>query len=486
MKKISFASMGVMDWVRTVLSTLAYVLCVVWTGNYWLLLGTPIVFDVYSTRIIPWGWWKRRKDGRRPHWLVEWLDAIIFALVAVYLINLFLFQNYKIPTSSLEKSLLVGDHLFVSKVSYGPRMPNAPIAMPLTQNTLPILECRSYLEWPMWGYKRLAGLGRVEHDDIVVFNFPAGDTVCVAMPNPDYYSILLSEGCSYVSSHTDVAQGTQWRNSWERNHFLMGYGRYRLDKAKEALGGIVWRPVDKRDCYVKRCIALPGDTLEIRHNTVYINGAKVEDHAGVQHNYVVRTNGTILTARFFENLGISDDDRRSGGSGPNYYLPLTAEKAAQVEKMPNIQLVKIEDAPHDSTGLSVFPYSTDYPWSRDNFGPLWMPERGATVKLDVKNIMLYERIIGAYEGHDLQVKDETIYIDGEVATEYTFQMDYYFMLGDNRHKSADSRYWGFVPEDHVVGKPILIWLSLDADKEGLGAIRWSRFFQMVDNGAVVD
>ncbi len=480
MKKIDFKAVSVGSWIKVSLAMLVYLLCVIWIGNYWLLLGLPIIFDIYVTRIVPWGFWKRRKDGKKPSVVVEWIDAIIFALVAVYFINLFLFQNYKIPSSSLEKSLLVGDHLFVSKVSYGPRMPNAPISMPLTQNTLPLLNCRSYLEWPMWGYNRLAGLGQVERDDIVVFNFPAGDTVCINMPNPDYYSILLSEGCNYVAMHNEVLTPDAWSNSWERNHFLMDLGRKRVNNAREALGGIVWRPVDKRDCYVKRCLALPGDTLSVVHNVVYINGQKLDDHEGVQHNYTVTTNGSILNNRFFDNLGISNEDRRTAGNGPRYYLPLSAQKAKAVSEMANIQSVEQEELQPDSTGFSVFPYSPEFPWSRDNYGPIWMPKRGATVAINIDNLLLYERIIADYEGHDLKVRGNDIYIDGELATEYTFGMDYYFMLGDNRHKSADSRYWGFVPEDHIVGKSILIWLSLDPDKSGLDAIRWNRFFKFVE------
>ncbi len=479
MKKIDFKEISLANWIKTAIATITYILLVIWIGSWWLFIFTPVIFDIYSTRIIPWDFLKKSAQGTSFQRSVEWLDAIVFALVAVYLINLFLFQNYKIPTSSLEKSLLVGDHLFVSKVSYGPRMPNAPIAMPLTQNTLPGLDCKSYLEWPMWDYKRLAGLGKVEHGDIVVFNFPAGDTVCVNMPNPDYYSILLSEGCGYVAQHHELLGTANLENSWQRNHFLMECGRRRIEEQQGVLSEIVWRPVDKRDCYVKRCIALPGDTLEIRHNVVYINGAVSEDYPEAQHNYYISTNGTILNDRFFESLGISNDDRRVGGSGPNYYLPLTKEKAERVRQMPVIQSIKQDDMRPDSTGMSVFPFSQDYPWSRDNYGPIWMPERGSTVKLDVHNLMLYERIITAYEGNDLRVEGEKIFINGEETTEYTFEMDYYFMLGDNRHKSADSRYWGFVPEDHIVGKPLLIWLSLDPDKAGLG-IRWERFFKLVD------
>lgn len=479
MRKINFKEVSTWRWIKGVFYTLIFILCVVWIGNYWLLLGTPIVFDMCITCIIPWDFWKRRKDGKKPSALVEWIDAIVFALIAVYFINLFLFQNYKIPTSSLEKSLLVGDHLYVSKVSYGPRMPNTPIFFPLAQNTLPILNCKSYLDWPMWDYKRLKGLGSVERNDIVVFNFPAGDTVCLAMTNPDYYSIILGEGLNYVMQNRDVLKGRSFETSWERNAFLREYGRKRVQNSP-VLSDIVWRPVDKRDCYVKRCIALPGDTLEIRHNAIYINGKLSPDAPDVQHVYKVQTNGVLLNDKFFESLGISNDDRASAGIGPMYYLPLTAEKAEKVKTMPVITSIEIEDDAPDSTGLNLFPFSQDYPWSRDNYGPLWMPKAGTTVSLDYKNAVLYERIITAYEGHSLDVRGKEVYVDGQLTTEYTFAQDYYFMLGDNRHKSADSRYWGFVPEDHIVGKPILVWLSLDPDKSLFNSIRWDRFFKMIE------
>ena len=473
--KFDLKNISTADWVKTALASLAFLLMVVWIGNPWLLLGLPLVADIYSTRIIPWGFWKKNKNGQKPSALVEWIDAILFALVAVYFITLFFFQNYKIPTSSLEKSMLVGDHLFVSKVAYGPRMPNAPLYVPMTQNQLPVLNCKSYLEWPMWGYHRLAGLGKVQRNDIVVFNFPAGDTVCLAMTNPDYYSILMS-----VGSNAARAEDLQhFPSAWARNHFLAEQGRRKVHQPSSALSDIVWRPVDKRDCYVKRCIGLPGDSLAIKHNSVFINGQELADFPDVQHVYRVSTNNNLsLNDRFFDNLGVSKDDRRDAGSGPDYYIPLTRAKAQQVAQMPSIRSVEILDYEPDSLGGSVFPYSPDYPWSRDNFGPLWIPKAGASIQLNAVNALLYERVITAYEGHTLDVdNDGNVFVDGHAASSYTFAMDYYFMMGDNRHKSADSRYWGFVPEDHIIGKPLFIWLSLDPDKSLFSSIRWDRFFK---------
>ena len=465
-------------WIKLVIASIIFILWVVWIQNYWFLLAYPLVFDNYITKKIPWGFWKKRKDGKKPSAIVEWIDAIVFALVAVYIINIFLFQNYKIPTSSLEKSLLVGDHLFVSKASYGPRMPNTPIAFPLVQNTFSSTTLiKSYLDWPHWDYKRLAGITNVKNNDIVVFNFPAGDTVPFLSNNPDYYNQMLITGIQEAQKNNNLMPKQPFNSDWERNHYFMNIGRKFIHNHPERFGTVISRPVDKRDNYVKRCIALPGDVLEVRHNQVYINGEAVENPEGLQHNYLIKTDGTALNDRFYERLGVSKIDRQ--GMGSAYYIPLTKDKAKLVEDMPFIESITIDEEIPNNTGLQVFPYSSDYNWSRDNFGPLAMPKKGETIDITIKNLPIYERIITAYEGNKLRVKDGQIYINDKPASTYTFEMDYYFMLGDNRHKSADSRSWGFVPEDHIVGKPILVWLSLDPDKSFPANIRWDRFFKIV-------
>jgi signal peptidase I len=465
-------------WIRFGISAVIFILWVVWIGNYWIFLGFPLLFDVYITKWIPWDFWKKRKDGKKPSAFVEWTDALLFALVAVYLINIFLFQNYKIPTSSLEKSLLVGDHLFVSKVSYGPRMPNTPIAFPLVQNTFPIINTKSYTSWPHWDYKRLAGFGQVKRDDIVVFNFPAGDTVCVKMTNPDFHNIILKDAFDHSGMRRPMPPQDQTTSAWHRNQYIKAKGRQLVKDNEAYFGEIIYRPVDRRDNYVKRCVAIPGDVFEIRNNQIYINGEKADNPENLQHNYWIQTDGKDLSDRFFKNLNISKEDRHM--VRPSLYvLPLTEEQKSKLDTYHFIKGVSIHNEAPDSSGMQVFPYSPDYPWSRDNFGPLKMPKKGETVELNLKNLVLYDRIITAYECNTLEVKGETIYINNQEATSYTFQMDYYFMLGDNRHKSADSRYWGFVPEDHIVGKPILVWLSLDKDESLLKSIRWNRFFKLV-------
>ncbi len=479
MPKVSVAT-----WIRFSIAALVYSLWVIWVGNWWLLIGLAIIFDVYISKKVPWDFWKRTKDGEKPKAWVEWADALIFALVAVYFINLFLFQNYKIPTSSLEKTLLVGDHLFVSKVSYGPRIPQTPLSFPLLQNTVPILNTKSYSEWPQWEYRRLKGFGEVENGDIVVFNFPTGDTVPTKYVNPDIYIVSRNQGMALASSNKQLMEGLENASQWEINNRLRELGKEQIVLNPEYYGEVVYRPVDRRDNYVKRCVAIAGDSLEIRHNQVYINGVKVENPEGLQHFYNVMTDGTAINARFLDKMEISNEDASRMNMGNGYYMiPLTEKKAEEMKSYPFVRQMVMDEDKIDSTSMpQVWPYSTDYKWSRDNYGPLYIPKKGATVKLSLQNLVIYDRVITAYEGNTLKVQHGDIYINDVKTDEYTFKMDYYFMMGDNRHQSADSRYWGFVPEDHVVGRPILVWLSLNKDKSLFGGkIRFNRFFKWVVN-----
>ena len=459
------------QYIKFAIAAVLYGLFILWMQNGWLALGYILLADIYLTNYIPWGAWKKTNNPTLKS-IYDWIDDIIFALVAVYFINLFIFQNYQIPSSSLEKSLLVGDYLFVSKVSYGPRVPNTPLSFPLVQNTLPILNCKSYLDWPSWDYKRVAGLGQIQRNDIVVFNFPAGDTVATLQQNPDYYTLVQM------------------------------YGREAVRMNKQSFGEIIYRPVDKRENYVKRCVGLPGDSLSIRNNQVYINGKAAQNPKNMQLNYFVETE-TPLTETMFRNWGVSRDDYMPYGQPctvtdpetlsflgfqPNangtynlvYRFPMTEAMVAQVKKLPSVKKVIVE--PEIIGGTMYYPVDYDNGWTRDNYGPIWIPKRGATIELTPENLALYRRCIKNYEHNELEEKDGVVYINGEKATTYTFQYDYYWMMGDNRHNSADSRSWGFVPEDHIVGKPIMIWLSLDKDRSLIdGGIRWNRLFRWVDS-----
>ena len=432
-------------WMRFGAVALLYVLWTIWMGNPWLLLGLLLLGDIYLTQFLPWGAWKGL-ENKTLRTIMSWVDAIVYALVLVYFLFLFVGQNYQIPSSSLEKSLLTGDFLWVNKVVYGPRVPQTPLHFPLAQNTLPILNCKSYIENPQLEYHRLKGLRNVERMDIVVFNFPAGDTVAQKMPNPDYYTLCYERGRDVV-----------------RNN-------------KELFGDIIYRPVDRRDNYVKRCVGLPGEMLEIKDGIIYANGKAVPQPENVQYFYYVETDGTLIDEPLFDELGISMDDRHMVSGG--YILPLTeAMKKTLTSKAWVRGIQRIQPDPGET--LITYPVGTDYGWTHANYGPVWIPKKGETMRLSLRNLPLYERCIRNYEGNTLEVKGDQIYINGKVATTYTFKMDYYWMQGDNRDNSLDSRYWGFVPEDHIVGTPSIILISFDKDHSLFGGgIRWNRIFKM--------
>lgn len=467
------------QWGKFIAVTLCYLLFLFWVGSWWGLIVVPFIYDVYISKKIKWQWWKDAEGPTR--FIMGWVDALVFALVAVYFINLFFFQNFVIPSSSLEKSLLTGDYLFVSKVSYGPRIPETPLSMPLTQHTLPIINTKSYIEWPHWDYRRVKGLGHVKLNDIVVFNYPAGDTLCSAdaYKDQDYYAL-----CSYIGKSLLASQGMEQpdlkaMNPVAQRDYLenvMAMGRKYMKDNPVEYGEIITRPTDRRENYVKRCVGLPGQTLQIKNRIVYLNGKANKEPDNVQYSYYVKLKGQMPT-ELMDELGISNEDMAS--LNQYGYLPLTQKAAKKLAARKDI-VADIRLNTDAQTG-DLYPLNAYTGWTRDNYGPVWIPKKGATVKLNMKNIAVYERPIRAYEHNDLKVKNGQIYINGRLAHSYTFKMDYYWMMGDNRHNSADSRYWGFVPEDHIVGKPIFIWWSHNPDHPGFSGIRWSRLFNFVDN-----
>lgn len=440
-------------WFKFGIVALLYTLLfIVWTRNFWFLLGLPLIFDLYITkyiqRIIHWEkHQQRKKDNKLYREIFSWVDAIIFALAFATIINIYFFQMYTIPTSSMEKTLLVGDYLYVSKAKYGPRMPQTPLALPLMHHTTP-WGTKSYSEAIQRPYKRLPGRGEVERGDIVVFNFPAGDSVILERQNETYYDIVRQYTSSYGPSKGRKMMNQQYT--------------------------VVARPVDKREHYVKRCVALPGDTLQVEHTQLLINGQPQNYIDNQQYIYFVETSSP-LGKKLFERLAIAPDDIYYSPSTGTYTLPLTQRTVEELESLENV--ISVTKRESTEPFLAIFPNNENFPWTEDNFGPLWIPSKGATIELSLENLPLYERIIKNYEGHSLEVKGEDILIDGNRATSYTFAMDYYFMMGDNRHMSADSRFWGFVPEDHIVGTPLFVWLSLDKYKPFPSNIRWDRMFR---------
>ncbi len=429
-------------WIRAGIWCSLYIAFVAWVAwddakSWGWIILLPIILDAFTTRYINWGFWKKYKDTNPALFkLCSWIDAIVFALVAVYFINLYLFQNYQIPSSSLEKSLRVGDFLFVSKMSYGARVPNTPLSMPLMQHSWPawLGGGKSYCTNPQWPYKRLRGWDTPKKGDIVVFNFPTGDTVCLKMQNPDYYTL-----CHY-------------------------YGKQVVEQRKDVFGDISVRPVDRRENYVKRCVGEPGDSLQVIESRVFTKAAAGEwteepEREGVQLNYIIETDGHLLSKSYLDKIGVSEDDRMTIEPGV-YHFPLTQKMLSEMSKNEHIVRISVES---ERAGGDMYPLGATT-WTRDNYGPIYIPRKGDRLLITEANYPIYRRIAEAYEHQAMRI--------GEV---YEFRMDYYWMMGDNRHNSADSRYWGFVPEDHIVGRPVFIWLSVEKDRPwGKGHIRWNR------------
>lgn len=487
------------QWTKFIVVLILFLLFLWWVKSWWGLLVVPFIFDVYITKKIRWQWWK---DAEKPVRVVmSWIDAIVFALIAVYFINLFFFQNYVIPSSSLEKSLLRGDYLFVSKVSYGPRIPQTPLTMPLTQHTLPLFGCKSYISWPKWEYRRVKGLGTVQQNDIVVFNYPAGDTV---MSNPpyqaqDYYQACYTCGRQQLALEDSTIAAMDPAHRWDFYQRLMEAGAQYIKAGAGEFGTLIARPTDRRENYVKRCVGLPGQTLEIRNQHVYTNGKLNKEPDEVQYSYWVTFKRNVLIPQetleeleiTAEDLGLTklDEDYLVKNKGIVYddkypmpiIMPMTnsAYKALSANKGLVEQIIPVSDTNH-ADNYKTYPLNGSHGWTRDNYGPVWIPKKGESVRLTLENLPVYERPIRVYEKNKLEVRDGKIYINDRQADTYTFKMDYYWMMGDNRHNSADSRYWGFVPEDHIVGKPILIWLSINPESIGQ-KVRWNRLFRFVDN-----
>ena len=382
-------------------------------------------------------------------WVRDWLDSILWAVFAALIIRTFLFEMYTIPSSSMEGTLMTGDYLLVSKIGYGPRFPNTPLSFPFVHHTLPWTKyTKSYIEWPQVGYWRLPGFSSIKRNDPIVFNFPAGDTLCENFQsNYTYYQTVRTCG---------------------RDAVRKGTAALPINDQMIRCGKVITRPVDKRENYVKRLIGMPGDTIQIIDGIVYVNGEMGYQPPKMQFSYLVKTTGSNINIKTLEKYDIYE----AGRIGENEFVFRTNAQTAEVlKKLPFVidvqKLVLNEPA--------QFPYDTaHFKWTVDNYGPIVIPKEGVTVKINPENIALYDRCITAYEHNDLKIKDNKLYINGKETDEYTFGMDYYWMMGDNRHNSQDSRFWGYVPVDHIVGKPLFVWFSKD---NTFGKIRWNRFFK---------
>ncbi|MDO4211198.1 MAG: S26 family signal peptidase [Bacteroidales bacterium] len=492
------------QWVAFAIVTILYLAFLFWVGCWWGIIVVPFIYDVYITHKINWSWWREHPNSV-VRFVMSWVDAIVFAGVAIYFLNLFFFQNFVIPSSSLEKSLLTGDYLLVSKLSYGPRIPSTPLTVPLTQHNLPtwlFRGAKSYVEWPRWDYRRVKGLGQIEQGDIVVFTYPAGDTIAEYAQNTDFYRLCYDQGRQSLQCAlpTDSMPALEQRAAWAR---IYNEG-HKIVASNPQFGEISGRPVDRRENYVKRCVGLPGQTLQIKNNIVYTDGKPMAEPTLAQYAYYVewknwsklggynpeqlRAGGydmnyvsELLTGDpdFLRLNGITEEDLGQVVSENVVCMPLNKGTKKVLDSHPEIAKV-LEPAP--ALAELLYPLNKATGWSTANYGPVWIPAKGKSIDLTLDNLPIYERCIKNYEGNTLEVKDGKIIINGQPATKYTFKLDYYWMQGDNRDNSADSRFWGFVPEDHIVGKPLFVWLSTDKDYGTFsGGIRWNRCFKWVDD-----
>lgn len=385
----------------------------------------------------------------------EWGEAAVFAIVAATLIRTFFFEAFTIPTSSMESTLRIGDYLFVNKMRYGAKVPSTPLTFPFTHNTLPFTDnTPSFLEWVKLPYLRLPAYDHIKNNDVVVFNFPEGDTVLKFNSAVSYYGKLLDTVAELRFNGDKTATVAEYRKKFIEDD------------------QIIVRPIDKEDNYIKRCVAIPGDKLQVKGGTLFINDKPAYKPPHMQYSYVV-LNPSLNPDQLLDQ-GVGEVQRYPRND--NAYV-LMCEPSIIERLKPQLGQVFPQ---FDSSGYydyRTFPHSPRYSWNKDNYGPLTIPKAGVTVPLDTATLPLYRRIIEVYEGHSLKVNGSSIIIDGKPATSYTFDLDYYFMMGDNRHNSLDSRFWGFVPETHIVGSPSMIWFS-KGDHDG---IRYSRMFTGVNS-----
>ena len=461
-------------WIRFGIVSLIFFLWVAWLGTWWVAFFWLLLFDIYITGYIPFTWWKKSKN-KTVKGVMSWVDAIVYALILVYFVFAFIGQNYQIPSSSLEKTLLTGDYLWVNKMVYGPRVPMTPVNFPLVHNKLPIFNTDSYLDSPSLPYHRLKGLRNVESGDIVVFNFPAGDTVVTKLEeSPEYYYLL-------------------------RERFGRGY----IEANPQIFGEIKYRPVDRRQNFVKRAVGLPGETLKIVNDTIYINGKPQKLPENVQFQYIIASSMNLNDPDLLHDYGITPGDLHllSFGSDERlalsnyipaaatskyiYMVPLTSKMISDLSANGYIDGLRKANEIFPTSGEQafLFPSPVANEWTLSNYGGengLLIPAKGTTIKLTPENWIIYERCIRNYEGHNEAYIDASgkVFIDGKPSDTYTFSMDYYFMMGDNRDLSQDSRFWGFVPEDHIVGTPMIVLVSFDNDRSIFnGGIRWNRILR---------
>jgi signal peptidase I len=432
-------------YIFIALILIPWTLLCIWLEEYLLLLVNIPLIDIFLTRIINW---KYLTKWNLPYYISlpwEWTKAIIIAMLITAFIKILFIEAYKIPSPSMEKTLLAGDYLFVSKLFYGPRIPYTPFSLPFLPSMLPDGKL-TYIESPERQYKRLKGLSSVKRNDIIVFNFPEGDTVAVEYPGQNYYSLCRLYGRSYTRSSMNLAA----------------------------------HPVDKRDNYIKRCVGLPGDTIKLQKGSLFVNNRIQEESKFMVMKYYVKSKYGILNDSLLHLLETRREEISVNPNNNMHIIPLDKQGYQILQHNEEIQTIYKYTEPYLAyRNTEVFPQKKNFKWTPDDYGPVFVPKKHSVISLDINNLPLYERIINVYEKNILEINEDNIYINGKLADSYTFQMDYYFVLGDNRHNSADSRFWGFVPEDHLIGKAFYIWYSKEPGKNFVTGTRWNRMFKSI-------
>lgn len=426
------------------LSVLTWSLLVIWINLWFLLIFNLVLLDIFLTRKIDWTL-RKYSLPKVLQSVLEWMAVIFMAILMSLTIKVLFVEAYKIPTPSMEETLLAGDFIFVSKLAYGPRLPSTPLNIPFYHNKLPSGK-KSYSEKLKMPYKRLRGISKVKRDDIIVFNFPEGDTMVVQYPGQNYYSLVRQYGRDYILSEFDI----------------------------------ITHPVDKRENYIKRCIGLPGDTVSIIDGEITVNSSVRSRLPGRKFKYYVTTTGDPLPDYLLDSLKILKSSVTYNQANSLHVLYLEEKNLESLKSYSQVRSIKRYSEPMLSfQNQEIFPHSPDYCWTGDNFGPLKIPAKGETVSLNRDNLPLYARIIDVYEQNELEVNESGIQINGEQNSSYTFKMDYYFVMGDNHHNSADSRNWGFVPEDHLLGKAVAVWFSIEPDSSIIDGLRKERIFSSI-------
>lgn len=418
----------------------------------------------------------KKKHPVRKTTIRDWAEALFFAAVVATQVRATYIEAYTIPTASMERSLLIGDFLFVSKTHYGVRIPMTPVAFPFAHHTMPLIGGKAYVDFIKFPYYRLPALEKIENNDIVVFNFPEGDTVLMRAQESSYYLVLRKQYMmASAYGHAGEFKGFEGADYESFKQNFLSQVDYTV------------RPLDKMDNYIKRCVAIGGDSLQIIGGKVWINGKPLQEPKHMAHSYALPPNSSLKPSsppakKKLSKLGVSTDVTNFGHfKDGSIYISLTDEAHDKLKASGDLQneVIRLEDAGVWDT--AAYPASAYHKWNKDNFGPLWVPKKGATITLTKENYPLYERAIRVYEHNpDFTISGDKFILNGQPVTTYTFKQDYYFMMGDNRDNSLDSRFWGFVPFDHVVGKPVFIWLSLDYEQKSFfDKIRWNRLFKVI-------